>query len=384
MNIDLFLTDEHRMLREMVRRFAEEDVIPRAAQIDRDDEFPRDLYEKMGDLGLLGVMLPEEAGGGGMDTISQVIVQEELARGSAVMANAQTGPIEVGFTLWNHAPKDLIERYLPGVLSGRVIPASALTEPGAGSDAASIQTTAVRDGDHFRINGSKTFATSGTLADFVIVYAKTDPAAGSRGISAILVDKSTPGLTVGAVEELHGVRGLGTSGFSLQDCRVPTSCLIGEEGRGLRMSFNTFDLGRISTAAMAIGIAQAAFEHALAYAHQRIQFGKPIFEFQAVQFKLADMATELDAARLLTLHAAQLRDKQLPFVREASEAKMFASDMGARVTDSAMMILGGYGYTKQYPVERFCRDARLPQIFEGTNNIQHLIIARELSRSLTR
>jgi len=230
------------------------------------------------------------------------------------------------------------------------------------------------------INGAKAFVSGATVADFFIVYAKTDPTQGSRGISAILVDGSTPGIVVGKKEDLHGDRGLGTAGVKFENCRVPTSCLIGEEGRAFRMGLTTINLGRISTAAMAVGIAQAAFEAALAYAHQRVQFGQPIYEFQAVKFKLADMATQIDAARLLTLHAAQLRDRADPYIREASEAKLFASDMAASVTDAAMMIFGGYGYTRDYPIERYCRDARICQIFEGTNNIQHLVISRELSK----
>lgn len=380
MKIDQLLTDEQRAVRDLARDFAEREVAPRAAEIDRTDRFPEELYRKMGRLGLLGLLLPADVGGGGADTVSQALVQEELARRSAMMANAQVTAIEEGLSIHEHASAELRERYLPGIISGETIPAFALTEPGAGSDAAGIKTTARRDNGDFVINGSKTFITAGSLASVVIVIAVTDPGAGTRGMSAFLVDRDTPGFSAGKPEELMGVRGLGTSTLHFEECRVPESRMMGEEGRGLRMGLTTIDLGRISTAAMAVGIAQAALEAALDYAQQRHQFGQAIFDFQAVQFDLAEMATQIDAARLLYLHAAQLRDQGQRFVREASEAKLFASDIAASVAEKAVLIFGGNGYSKEYPVERYLRDAKLCQIFEGTNNIQHLVIARELAR----
>jgi alkylation response protein AidB-like acyl-CoA dehydrogenase len=380
MKIDSFLTDDQRAIRDLAQRFARSEVAPRAAEIDRSDSFPRDLYRRMGELGLLGLLIPEELGGTAADTVSHALVQEELARASAMMANAQVLAIEEGMTLVEHAPQELRERYLPGIAAGEIVPAFALTEPGAGSDASGIKTRAVRDGADFVITGSKSYITAGSLCDFVIVIAVTDPEQGTRGMSAFLVERSAAGFSVGKNEDLLGVRGLGTAQLHFHDCRVPASHMIGEEGRGLRMGLTTIDLGRISTAAMAVGIAQAAFDAAFDYARERRQFGQPIFDFQAVQFKLADMATEIDAARLLFLHAAQLRDRGEKFTREASEAKMFASDIAARVADEAMLIFGGNGYSREYPVERYVRDAKLCQIFEGTNNIQHLVIARELVR----
>jgi alkylation response protein AidB-like acyl-CoA dehydrogenase len=381
MNVNQLLSSDQRHLRDTVRKFAEREVAPRAQDIDRKDEFPRDLYEQMGKLGLLGLMLPEEAGGAGADMVSQAITQEELARVSASIANAQVTPLEEGLSILEHARPALRQQYLPGIIAGKLIPAFALTEPGAGSDAASIQTVATREhnGD-WLINGSKQFVTAGALADLVIVVAVTDRSMGSRGISMFLVEADSRGVVVGRREDLLGVRGLGTAALHFTNVRVPRENLLGEEGRGLRQSLGTIDLGRISTAAMATGIAQAAFEAALAYSRQRVQFGQPIFEFQAVQFKLAEMATRIDASRLLYLHAAAAKDRGERIVLESSEAKLFATDTAGWVTDEALQIFGGYGYTRDYPMERYLRDAKLCQIYEGTNNIQHLVIARELAR----
>jgi alkylation response protein AidB-like acyl-CoA dehydrogenase len=335
----------------------------------------------MGKLGLLGLVLPEEVGGAGADMVSQAVTQEELARVSATIANAQVTPLEEGLSIVQHASPELRARYLPGIIAGTLIPAFALTEPGAGSDAASIQTSALRGNDgEWIINGSKQFVTAGALADVVIVVALTDKSQGARGISMFLVDAKTPGVSVGKREELLGVRGLGTAALHFSDVRVSPDRLMGEEGRGLRQSLSTIDLGRISTAAMATGIAQAAFEAALDYSRQRVQFGQPIFEFQAVQFKLAQMATRIAASRLLYLHAAVAKDRGERIVLESSEAKLFATDTAGWVTDEALQIFGGYGFTKDYPMERYLRDAKLCQIYEGTNNIQQLVIARELVR----
>ena len=383
-SIEHLLNDEQRMLRDTVRKFASEEVAPRAAQIDRDDEFPREVYLRMGELGLLSLLIPPQAGGAGADMLSQALVQEELARVSAVTANWQVKPNESGPFLFKYGHPDLVARYLSRVMSGEVIPAFGLTEPTGGSDAAAIRTTAERQGDEFVINGSKQFISGGLLADYVVVIAVTDRSKGSRGISAILVERGTPGFSVGKKEDLVGMRGLAVAGMHFDDCRVPAFHLMGEEGRGLRMSLDSIDSGRISTAAMAVGIAQAALDAALAYAQRRVQFGKPIFEFQAISFMLADMATQVDAARLLYLHAAALRDRGERASLAASEAKLFATDMAERVTSSAIQIFGGYGYTKEYPVERYWRDARLSQIYEGTNQIQRIVIARELVRNLAR
>lgn len=370
------------MLRETIRKFAQKEVAPVAAQIDREDEFPREIYLRMGEMGLLSLLIPPDAGGVGADTVSQAIVQEELARVSAVTANWQVKPNESGPFLFKYGHPDLVARYLPGIIAGQVIPAFGLTEPTGGSDAAAIRTVAERQGEGFVINGSKQFISGGRLANYVVVIAVTDRNAGSRGISAILVERDTPGFSIGKKEELVGMRGLAVSSMHFENCRVPAFHLMGEEGRGLRMSLDSIDAGRISTAAMAVGISQAAFDAALEYSRQRVQFGKPIFEFQSISFMLSDMATQIDAARLMYLHAATLRDRKERASLAASQAKLFSTDMAERVTSSAMQIFGGYGYTKDYALERYWRDARLTQIYEGTNQIQRLVIARELVRNV--
>jgi alkylation response protein AidB-like acyl-CoA dehydrogenase len=387
MKIDFLLTSEQRMLRDTVRKFAENEVAPRAVAIDRTDEFPRDLYLRMGELGFLGLLLPADVGGAGCDAVSQGLLQEELARVSASVANLQTSPLEESLALYQHAPAHLRERYLSRVISGQTIAGFALTEPTAGSDASGIRTTAVRDGDYFVINGSKQFVTLGAYADIVVVMAVTARSSPDRpnrpAISAILVETSTPGVRVGRKEDLVGMHGIGAAALHFDNVRVPVTHLMGEEGRGLRMALSTIDLGRISVAAKSVGIARAALEAAFAYTRQRVQFGRPIFEFQAVQFKLADMAARIDAARLLYLTAAMLRDRGERCTREAAEAKMFASDTAAWVTDEAVQLFGGYGYTRDYPVERFWRDAKICQIYEGANNIQHIVIARELVKEVS-
>jgi alkylation response protein AidB-like acyl-CoA dehydrogenase len=382
MDIGLLLNDEHRLLRDMVREFAAGEVAPQAAAIDRSGEFPRSLYRQMAELGLYGLMLPAEAGGSGGDTLMQGLVQEELGRVSATAANIQAAAHEVALTLHEHAPKDIAARYVPRILAGEIVPAFALTEPTAGSDAAGIRTTARRDGDSYVISGSKQFVTFGNVADFVLVMAVTDREKPRRNISAILVDMDTPGIARGSGEDLVGVRGTATASLAFEECRVPATNLIGEEGMGLRLGLSQIDKGRISTAGMAVGIAQAALELALGYARTRVQFSRPIFDFQAIQFKLAQMAMRIDAARLLYVMAAKLRDDGRASARASSEAKLFASETAAWVTDEALQIFGGYGYVRDNPIERFWRDAKICQIYEGTSNIQHLIIARELAREI--
>jgi alkylation response protein AidB-like acyl-CoA dehydrogenase len=383
MKLELLISPEQQLFRETVRRFAEKEVAPRAAEVDRSGEFPRDLYERMADLGLLGLVLPTDAGGAGGDMVSQALAQEQLARASATMANAQVTPVEEGLSIFRHAPPDVRDRYLPGIIRGKIIPSFALTEPGAGSDAASIQMTAVRDTDNggWVLNGTKQYVTMAALADVTIVVARTNPDLGPRGISMFLVDTSLDGVSVGRREDLLGVRGLGTASMHFAGVHVSAECLMGEEGRGLHQSLSTIDLGRISTAAMATGIAQAAFEAALAYTQQRVQFGQPIFQFQAVQFKLAEISAKIDACRLMYLHAAAAADSGGRMVLESSEAKLFATDVAGWVTDEALQLFGGYGFSRDFPAERYLRDAKVCQIYEGTNNIQRLVIARELTRT---
>ena len=379
MNADFLLQEQHVLLRDSVRRFCANVVSPRAKDIDQSGEFPKDIYQAAAELGLFGLMIPADEGSGG-DTLMQGLVQEELAKSSATVANIQAAAHEVALTLHEHASASLRGKYLSDVIAGRKIPAFALTEPSAGSDASSIKTKAVKKNDCYVINGQKQFVTFGSVADFVVVLAVTDQTKSKRNISAILVEVNTPGVQVAKQENLVGVRGTATAAIGFENCEVPTSNLLGEEGSGLHLGLSQIDKGRISTAAMAVGISQAALNAALAYARERVQFGERIFNFQAVQFKLAEMAMRVDAARLLYVNAAMLRDRGDRSARISSEAKLFASQTAAWVTDEAVQIFGGYGYVKDNPIERFWRDAKITQIYEGTSNIQHLIIARELDK----
>ena len=378
MNVEFLLSDEQRLIRDAARDFAQRIVAPSAAAVDRSGEFPREIYGEMAALGLFGLMVPAEAGGGGGDTAMQGLVQEELARVSGTAANLQVAALESALTLHEHAPRAIADHYVPGVMSGRIIPSFALTEPGAGSDAAGIRTTARREGDTFVINGAKQFVTFGAVADFCLVIAATNPEAERDRVSAILVDLKTPGVSVGRQEDLVGVRGTATAPINFDNVTVPAGNLIGQEGKGLRLGLSQIDKGRIATAGMAVGLAQGAMDAALAYVRQREQFGHPIVEFQAVQFTLAQMAARIDAARLLYLAAAKLRDGGGSSIRASSEAKLFASETAGWVTDQALQLFGGYGYVRDNPVERYWRDAKITQIYEGTSNIQHLVIARQL------
>lgn len=379
MNVEFLLTEEQRLIRDAARDFARQVVAPVAAEVDRSGDFPRSVYAQMAAMGFFGLMLPEAAGGGGGDTVMLGLVQEELARVAGTAANLQIGALESALTLHEHAPAEIAERYIPGVLDGSVVPSFALTEPTAGSDAAGIRTTAVREDDSFVISGDKQFVTFGAVADFCLVLCVTDPDAARDRISAILVDlKTTPGVHVGRQEDLVGVRGTATAPISFDKVRVPASNLVGAQGSGLRLGLSQIDKGRIATAGMAVGLAQGAFDAALQYVRQRQQFGRPLSDFQAVQFTLAQMATRIDAARLLYLAAAKLRDQKGNSARASSEAKLFASETAGWVTDQALQLFGGYGYVRDNPIERFWRDAKITQIYEGTSNIQHLVIARQL------
>ena len=380
MSIDSLLTPEQRELRATVRAFARKEVGPRAAAIDSEQHDWHDLFLRMGELGLLGLLLPEEWGQGA-DMVSQALVQEELAYVSGSIANSQVGAIEEGLFISLHGSEDLKVRYLPDIATGKLKASFALTEPQAGSDASNLKTTAKRtDSGSYVINGRKAWVTAGATADVIIVVAMTDDASGTRVPTAFLVETGWPGVQAGRPEDNHGVRGLGTSGMSFDDVEVPAANILGAPGQGLDLSLATINLGRISTAAMSVGLGQRAFDAALAYSLQREQFGKPIFKFQGIKFQLAQMATKLDAARLLYVHAARERDSgALGLARVASEAKFFAADAGVWVCEQAMLIFGANGYTRENPVERCLRDARVCQIFEGTSNVQQIVIARELA-----
>lgn len=370
------LNEDQELLRDTVRRFADEVVRPRAKEIDESGVFPRDFFDEAGGLGLAGVCVAEEYGGAGMDTISYCLVIEEISR-----ACASSGVI---LSVNNSLVCDPIAKYgseeqkrefLTPLASGRMLGCFALTEPGAGSDPAAVRTSAVRDGDDYVLNGNKVFITNGTHADLALVFATVDPEKKHRGMSSFLVPASTPGYSRGGHEYKLGVNASGTTELAFEDLRIPAHHRLGDEGEGFRVAMTTLDGGRIGIAAQAVGIAQAAFEEALTYAREREQFGRPISEFQAIQHYLADMATELDAARLLTWKAAWAKDSGKRYTLEASQAKLFASEMSQRVTNKALQIHGGYGYIKEYNVERYFRDARITEIYEGTSEIQKLVIA---------
>lgn len=378
-SMDFGLTPEQEMIRRMVREFAEKDIKPISAEIDRDGRFPWETIKKAGKLGLMGMTVPKEYGGSGIDRISYMIALEEIARvcGSHGLTMEAHNSLGIGH-IYHQGTEEQRRKYLPRLCSGEAIAAWALTEPGAGSDAASIQTTAVLDGDEWVINGTKHFITSGHIAEVIVVMAKTDKTKGAKGISAFIVEKDTPGLKYGVEEDKLGLRGTVTSELIFEDCRIPKENLLGKVGEGFIGAMTILDRGRTAVGALAVGIAQGALDEALEYAKQREQFGRPIGRFQAIQWMLADMATEIDAARLLVYRAAWMEEQGIRFSKEASMAKLFASEMAMRATRKAIQIFGGYGYTKEYPVERFYRDVKLMEIGEGTSEVQRMIIARHL------
>jgi alkylation response protein AidB-like acyl-CoA dehydrogenase len=374
-----FLTDDQAMLRDQVRRYCEADVLPAAAEIDRSNTFPRALYKGLADLGLFGVSLSEAAGGSGLDTGTTCLVMEEIARASGTLGNAYALPVEAAQFLAEHG-SDIHKRFIPGILAGEVLPATAATEPDCGSDVAAMRTTADRDGDDYVINGTKAWVTFGRVADFIMVFAKTDREAGHRGISCILVEADRPGVIRGKGEELLGMHGLAECQITFENVRVPVTNLIGPENQAFKMAMGNFNFSRLMMSSMALGMAQAAMEDAVAYARDRKQFGQAIIGFQAVQFMLADMSKDIAAARLLIHHAARLYDAGRPIAKEAAHAKLFTTDMAMQHVSNALQIHGGNGYSREYRIERIFRDVRLAQIYEGTNQIQRLIIARQLEK----
>ena len=379
--MDFELSEEQLLIQEMVREFAATEVAPIAAEIDRDHRFPEELIPKLAKLSLLGVPYPEEVGGAGADNVSYVIVLEELARVCGSTPVIVSGHTSLGtwpiFEFGSPAQK---EKYLNKLTTGAMLGAFALTEPGAGTDAAAGRTTAVLDGDEYVLNGSKIFITNGGYAGIYIVTAMTDPAAGTRGISAFIVEKDAPGFTVGEKEHKMGIKASSTTPLYFSDCRVPKDALLGQEGKGFKIAMAALDGGRIGIAAQALGIAQGALDASLAYAKERVQFGKPIAALQAIQWMIADMATEIAAARLLVYRAAWNKDHGLPYGTEAAMAKLFASEAATRVADRAIQIHGGYGYTESYPVERAYRDAKITELYEGTSEVQRMVIAGSFLR----
>ena len=372
------LTEEQRMIRDMVRDFAVNKVEPRAREIDKNCRFPVETFDEMRDLGLMGLPVSEEYGGGGADYMSYAICIEELARVCASTALSLAAHTSlVCMPLYLFASEEQKQRYLTKVASGNVLGAYGLTEPNAGSDAGGTETTAVKKGDKWVLNGNKIFITNANYAEVFIATAVTEKGIGTRGISAFVFEK-TPGFSLGSKDEKLGMRGSDWGTLQFDNMELPLDALVGEEGKGFKYFMQTLDNGRISIGALGVGIAQGALDKALAYAKQRQQFGTPIADFQAIQFMLADMAMEVEAARLLVYNAARLKLAGLPFTKEASMAKLFASEVASKASNIAIQIHGGYGYTKDFPVERYLRDAKLCEIGEGTSEIQRMVIARNI------
>jgi len=379
MAMEFRLSEEHEMMRKMVREFAEKEVAPTAAERDEKEEFDRSLFDKMAELGLTGIPWPEEEGGVGADYLSYVIAVEELSRVDASVGVTLSAHISLAsWPIHKFGTAEQKQRFLRPLAEGKKLGAFGLTEPGSGSDAAGMRTTAVRDGDSYVLNGNKIFITNGGEAEIYVVFALTDPEKKHRGITAFIVEKGTPGFSFGKKEQKLGIRSSPTLEILFDNCRIPAENRLGEEGEGFKIAMMTLDGGRNGIAAQAVGIAQGAFDAALAYAKEREQFGKPIAAQQAIQFKLADMATRIEASRLLTYQAAWLESQGLPYGKASAMAKLFAGDTAMDVTIEAVQIFGGYGYTREYPVERMMRDAKITQIYEGTNEIQRLVIARHL------
>ncbi|MBV9282855.1 MAG: acyl-CoA dehydrogenase [Chloroflexi bacterium] len=377
--MDFSLSDDERDILEVVRDFARERVLPRAGDIDEKAEYPADLVGQMAELGLMGVPFPEEYGGAGQSYVTFAMIVEELCRACASTGLIMDVNISLcGEPLWMFGTEEQKRRYLPALASGEKLGALAMTEPEAGSDAAAIKTTAVRRGDRYVLNGRKIFITNGEVADVYVVTARTDREKGAYGITDFIVEKSMPGVSFTTHYDKLGIRGAPTTDVVLEDVEVPGENVLGGEGNGFKVTMDTLDAGRIGIAAQAVGIAQSALDDSLAYVKERRQFGKPIQEFQGVQFMLADMATQIQAARVLTLRAAYLRDRTIPCARESSMAKLFAGDTAMRVTTDAVQLFGGYGYIREYPVERHMRDAKITQIYEGTQQIQRLVVARQV------
>jgi len=373
------LAEEHLQLRDALRDFAAQRLAPFATEWDRQATFPKEALKELAALGTFGIAVPEEYGGAGMDYTALAVALEEIAAGDGATSTIiSVNNCPVCSILMGFANEDQKRRYLVPLARGEMLGAFCLTEPHVGSEASGLRTSAVRDGDHWVLHGVKQFITSGKTGDVAIVMAVTDKAAGKRGISAFIVETATPGYVVARVEEKLGQHASDTAQILFENCRVPATNLIGDEGAGYRIALSGLEGGRIGIASQSVGMARAAYEAALKYSHERVAFGQPIFAHQAVQFRLADMATQIEAARQLIHHAAALKDAGQPCLKQAAMAKLFASEMAERVCSDAIQIHGGYGYVTDFPVERIYRDVRVCQIYEGTSDIQRMLIARQL------
>jgi alkylation response protein AidB-like acyl-CoA dehydrogenase len=382
---DLYeLTEEQARLREMLREFADKEIAPKAARYDEQNEFPVENIKKMRDLGLFGMIFPEEYGGQGLDTLSYVIAVEEISRACASTGITLAAHVSLGTSpIYNFGTAEQKRKYLPALCSGEKLAAFGLTEPEAGSDAGGTKTRAVREGDHYKVNGRKIYITNGSVCGTAVFTAVTTPGIGVKGISAFIIEKGTPGFSAGTREKKLGHRASDTVELLFENVKLPKENLLerdGKEGEGFKQFMKTLDAGRISIGAMSVGIAQASFDAALRYSRERKQFGKAIAEFQAIQLLLADMATGIEAARLLVYQTARMKDRGIPFTRYSAMAKLMASTVAMKAADTAIQIHGGAGYMTDHPVERYFRDAKLMEIGEGTSQIQRLVIARELLR----
>jgi len=373
------LTEEQQMIQDMARNFAQKEVLPKAAELDETGRFPEELVRQMAELGLMGIAVPEEFGGAGMDNVSYAIAMEEIARACASTAvilsvnnSLACEPISAFGTV------EQKKKYLVPLASGKHLGCFGLTEPGAGSDAGSQKTTAVRDGDHYLVNGTKNFITNAPQADTCVLFTMTDKEQRHKGITAFILDMKYKGVTVGKHEKKMGINASATASIILEDVKIPAENRLGKEGDGFKVAMHTLDGGRIGIASQALGIARASLEDALAYSRERKQFGQPIANFQAIQWMLADMATEIEAARLLVYRAAWLKDRKIRHSKESSMAKLYASEVAMRAGVKGIQIHGGYGYIKEYPAERHFRDAKITEIYEGTSEIQRLVIASAL------
>ncbi len=373
------LSEEHEMIRKMVRDFAINEVAPTASERDEEERFDREIFDQMAELGLTGIPWPEEYGGIGSDFLAYAIAVEELSRvcaSTGVTLSAHTSL--AGWPIFKFGTEEQKQKYLKPMAQGKKIGAYCLTESGSGSDAGGMKTMARKEGDHYVLNGSKIFITNGGVAEIYVVFATTDPESKHKGTTAFIVESNFSGFKVGKKEKKMGIRSSPTTEIIFEDCIVPQENVLGEEGQGFKIAMMTLDGGRNGIAAQAVGIAQGALDAAVSYAKERVQFGKPIIANQGISFKLADMATNIEAARLLTYQAAWLESARLPYGKASAMAKLFAGDTAMKVTTEAVQVFGGYGYTKEYPVERFMRDAKITQIYEGTQEIQRLVISRML------
>ncbi|MDO6656296.1 acyl-CoA dehydrogenase [Anaerobacillus sp. 1_MG-2023] len=380
--MELVFTEEQKMMQKMVRDFAEKEIAPIVEEMEETDRFPREVIKRMGELGLMGIPIPEAYGGAEMDYTSYIIAIHELSKVSATVGVILSVHTSVGtLPILAFGTEEQKKRYIPKLATGEYLGAFALTEPSSGSDASSMKTRAVRDGDHYILNGSKIFITNGGEADTYVAFARTNPEEkGSKGVTAFIIEHDMPGFSVGKKEKKMGLNGSNTVEIIFEDCRVPVENRLGEEGQGFKIAMANLESGRIGIAAQSLGIAEAALNYATAYAKERHQFGKPIGQNQVLGFKLADMATEVEAAKLLTYRAADLKNHGIPCMQEVSMAKLFASKAAVKASIEAVQVYGGYGYTKDYPVERLFRDAKVCEIYEGTSEIQKIVISRNLMK----